>query len=158
MLARNGSTRSLGSLRQSDGTLTNDPHDTLSLLTRTHFPGSSQLNDEEADDDIRIGMTCGYDTVDEIFSTEVVRWSLLSFGTFKSAGVDEIFPGLIQKGIEILLEPIRSLYIASYRFAYVPKVWREAQVVYIPKSGNRSPDDPRSWRAVYSFERNGEAC
>ena len=50
ILARTGSTRALGSLRLTGGTLTNDPIDTLSLLARTHFPGSNQLNDEEADD------------------------------------------------------------------------------------------------------------
>ena len=67
---------------------------------------------------------------------------------FKSSGTDGIFPWLIQEAIDILLEPIRSLYIASYRFSYIPRIWRGARVVFIPKAGNRSLDDPRSWRPV----------
>jgi hypothetical protein len=32
-----------------------------------------------------------------------VRWAIDGFGTFKMAGEDRVFPGLLQHGIEIII-------------------------------------------------------
>jgi hypothetical protein len=44
-------------------------------------------------------------TVHIFFYEEKIRWAVNGFGSYKTAGEDEIFPGLLQQGIETLVVP-----------------------------------------------------
>jgi len=39
-----------------------------------------------------------------IVTEERVRWAISLFAPFKSPGIDNIYPALIQKGIDIILQ------------------------------------------------------
>jgi hypothetical protein len=38
-----------------------------------------------------------------VITEENIRWSINGFGSYKTAGEDGIFPGLLQQGIELWL-------------------------------------------------------
>jgi hypothetical protein len=50
-----------------------------------------------------------------------------------SAGVDEIFPALLQQGF--FLEPLTKIFTASLVFGYIPKEWQNVKILFILKTG-----------------------
>ncbi|XP_045471754.1 uncharacterized protein LOC123678662 [Harmonia axyridis] len=52
-----------------------------------------------------------------LFTPERIEWAIKSFQPFKSAGMDGIFPAMLQKGVEVLIAPITELFklFGSYR-------------------------------------------
>jgi hypothetical protein len=49
------------------------------------------------------------------------KMGLNGFGSYKTAGEDEIFPGLLQQGIEVV--PLCTILTASLAFGYNSKAW-----------------------------------
>lgn len=87
--------RSVGSLRKPDGSFTKTDDETCQLLLETHFPGCliseertwNELADEPSAED--------WTTAHKVVSIAKVRWAINSFLPFKSAGLDNVFPGLL---------------------------------------------------------------
>lgn len=72
-----------------------------------------------------------------------MRWALDSFQPYKSPGPDGIYPILLTKALEAVLPELVTLYRASVAMGYIPKAWRIAKVVFLPKAGKK--DMRRSW-------------
>jgi hypothetical protein len=73
------------------------------------------------------------------FKKVQLRWLTVNgFGSYKTAGEDGIFPGLLQQGIETLVLPLCKILTACLAFGYVPKAWKKVRVILIPKSGRSS--------------------
>lgn len=137
----------IGSLRKEDGTHTKNEKETLRLLTSTHFPDSNNNLQETFVED------CSFRNLDiensrSLFTEDKIKWSVNSFEPFKSGGTDQIFPALLQKGIELLWPFLQELFIFSHCTGFIPKDWREAKVVYIPKAGKRPSDEVKSYRPI----------
>jgi len=75
-----------------------------------------------------------------------VEWSIDSFAPYKSPGVDGIFPAMLQKGREVVLPYLVRIFCACLATGYVPAIWRQVKVVFIPKSGRNSYSGPRDYR------------
>jgi hypothetical protein len=56
-----------------------------------------------------------------VITEEKIRWAINGFGSYKSAGEDGIFPGLLQQEIETLFVPLCKILTACLAFGYVPK-------------------------------------
>jgi hypothetical protein len=56
----------------------------------------------------------------EVVSEDKVRWVIDGFVTFKAAGEDGIFSGLLQHGIEIITGHITKIFAACLTFGYIP--------------------------------------
>jgi hypothetical protein len=50
-----------------------------------------------------------------------LRWANEGFGSFKSAGKDGIFPGLLKNGIEILFGTLVKIFTACLELGYIPE-------------------------------------
>jgi len=74
--------------------------------------------------------------------------AIKSFGPFKAAGGDEIFPAMLQQGIEVLAPQVLPIMKACVRFGYMPKLWRNMKVVFLPKPAKDSYDRASSWRPI----------
>lgn len=87
----------LGCLKKEDGSYTVDSSETLEVMMRTHFPESIPYSDEEqvSDEARHVWSINAYQKACEIFTPSRVEWALSSFQPFKSAGKDDIFPGLL---------------------------------------------------------------
>jgi hypothetical protein len=77
-----------------------------------------------------------------------VRWAIDGFGTFKAAGEDGIFPGLLQHGIEIIIGHITKIVAACLAYGYIPLAWRTVRVIFIPKPGRDSYELANSFRPI----------
>jgi hypothetical protein len=58
-----------------------------------------------------------------------VRWAFDGFGTFKAAGEDGIFPGLLPHEIEIIIGHITKIFAACLAYGYIPLEWRALSVI-----------------------------
>ena len=77
-----------------------------------------------------------------------VEWAISSFAPHKSPGMDGIFPGLLQEGREILITYLIRIFRSCLATGYVPALWRQPKVVFIPKPGRSSYCGPRDFRPI----------
>ena len=77
-----------------------------------------------------------------------VEWAIDSFAPYKSPGMDGIFPALLQEGWGVLIPYLVKIFRACLATQYVPAVWRQVKVVFIPKPGRSSYCGPRDFRPI----------
>jgi hypothetical protein len=63
-----------------------------------------------------------------VITEEKIRWAINGFGSIKTAGEDEILPGLLQQEIETLVVPLCKLLTACLAFGYVPLAKSESYI------------------------------
>ena len=61
-----------------------------------------------------------------------------SYAPHKSPGMDGIFPALLQEGQEDLIPYLVRIFRAFLATGYVPAIWRQVKVVFIPKPSKNS--------------------
>jgi len=62
--------------------------------------------------------------------------------------MDGIFPALLHEGWEILIPYLVRIFRACLATGYVPALWHQAKVVFIPKPGRSSYCGPRDFRPI----------
>jgi len=62
--------------------------------------------------------------------------------------MDGIFPALLQEGWEILSLYLVRIFRDCLANGYVPVLWRQAKVVFIPKPGKSSYCGPNDFRPI----------
>ena len=77
-----------------------------------------------------------------------VEWTISSFAPYKSLGMDGIFLALLQEGREILILYLVRIFRACLATGYVPALWHQAKVVFIPKPSRSSYCGPRDFRPI----------
>ena len=139
----------LGSLKKGDGTYTNTDRETSSVLLETHFPGCQIMSDSMwPDEHHSTPSTQEWETANKIVTADRIAWALKSFKPFKSAGLDGIFPALLQWQLNQATNQLLPIYRACIAFKYIPRVWREAKVVFLPKPGKEDYTDAKSFRPI----------
>lgn len=73
-----------------------------------------------------------------IFTRSKVEWVINSFEPFKSSGKDGIFPALLQKGGEALIDSLTNIFKASLSSVHIAKIWTQVRVVFISKAEKRT--------------------
>ena len=141
-----GATREIiGSLKKGDGSWTASGEESLRHLLEVHFPGSAEpqiqipgLSEIEPD----------HELAKEIVTEGATAWAINEFEPYKAAGPDGVFPALLQKGAEIVNKHLGRMFTASVTLGYVPKAWRAARVVFIPKPGKEDYCAAKSYRPI----------
>jgi len=77
-----------------------------------------------------------------------VDWAIDSFAPYESPGMDRIFPALLQEGWGILISYLVRIFRACLATGYVPALWHQVKVVFIPKPGRSSYCGPRDFRPI----------
>jgi len=57
------------------------------------------------------------------------------FKPFKLAGTDRIVPALLQQGVNHLMTHLCHIFRVNLARGYIPKIWRQIKVTFIPKPG-----------------------
>lgn len=65
-----------------------------------------------------------------------------------SPGVDDVTIAMIKACWDSIGEFVRGLYESCLRTGYHPQVFKQAEVVMIPKPNKRDLSSPRSWRPI----------
>jgi len=86
--------------------------------------------------------------VARIITYHRVEWAIGSFAPYKSPGMGGIFMALLQKGREILIPYLIMIFRACLATGYVPALWRQAKVLFIPKPVRNSYCGPRDFGPI----------
>jgi hypothetical protein len=62
--------------------------------------------------------------------------------------MDGVFPALLQEGWEILVPYLVKIFRTCLATGYVPAIWRQVKVVFIPKPGRSSYLGAREFRPI----------
>ena len=66
----------------------------------------------------------------------------------KAAGPDGLKPIVLQNLDERSTEELTTIYKVCIMLGYVPEIWCKSNVVFIPKPGKSTYDNPKSYRPV----------
>jgi hypothetical protein len=75
-----------------------------------------------------------------------VEWAIDSFAPYENPGMDGTFPALLQEGREVVIPYVVRIFRACLATGYVPAIWRQVKVVFIPKPGRNFYSGPRDYR------------
>jgi hypothetical protein len=62
--------------------------------------------------------------------------------------MDGIFPALLQEGLEVLIPYLVKIFHACLGTGYIPAIWRQVKVVFIPKPGRDFYGGPKDFRPI----------
>ena len=98
-------------MKLANGEYIHEENKVLQHLMENHFPGCKIF-------DIRPNISptasrLDWENAKSIVSEDGIRWAVNSFKPFKSAGEDEIFPALLQCGLDVIIKPLQKIFTAS---------------------------------------------
>ena len=125
--------KQLRHLRKGDGTLTCSWEEVLDTLLDSFFPDSTPVREVTVPK--KVFVTCT--ELKSLFSCRKIEEAFKSFKKKKSPGPDGIKPELLHNLDKGTLKRLAAIYNASLTLGYVPKTWRGAKAVLIPKIGKR---------------------
>jgi hypothetical protein len=62
--------------------------------------------------------------------------------------MDGIFPALLQEGCEVLIPYLDKIFRACLATGYIPVIWCQVKVVFIPKPTRDSYGGPKDFRPI----------
>ena len=139
-------------IRRPDDSWTESNNETLDLLMKTHFPACRDFNPRD-----RIFQHLDYSKsrrdvdkskAEEMITNRKVAWTIQTLKPYKSAGLDEIMPIMLQKSPSEIIDLLSKMYRGCLNLGYIPKQWREVRVVFIPKAGKTSHTTPKDFRPI----------
>ena len=136
----------LGFVKTPQNTITTSTQETLNVMIREHFPGSTPIlepgEDREHEDPPRPIDSCDW------VNNFRIRIALRQFKPMKTAGPDEIKPVILHHLPERAITYLRCLYNACIQLGYTPTQWCHSRVVFMSKPGKDCYLSPRSFRPL----------
>lgn len=139
--------RDIGMLRKADNSYTSTPEEALDLLLETHFP-DPPAGEQPPPIQEQPAQQFPDHLINEIITERKVAMALHSLKPYKAPGPDGIHPVLLREGLNDLTRPLTQLFKASLKLGYVPKIWRDSRVVFLPKPGRDDYSIPKSYRPI----------
>ena len=121
---------------------------TLELLLTTHFPNSGVTQELAAPAAALLARRSDWRLAARVVTYRGVEWAIDSFVPYKSPGMDGIFPALLQEGREAVIPYLVRVFRACLSTGYVPAIYRQVNVVFIPKPGRNSYSGPKDYRPI----------
>ena len=136
-------------VKKPDGTYTQSPSEALQHLLDVHFPENTPQNTPRTKPRInQKDIHNKWIEASKIVSETKIKRAIESFQPYKSPGTDGIYPIMLQKAIDAIVTNLDNIYRACLVHGYIPEVWRESKVVFIPKPGKETYDTPKSFRPI----------
>jgi hypothetical protein len=132
----------LGMVRKPDGSTCCSADETLEVMLREHFPGSTITELEAPDPEPTFERL-----IEPIpwITPSRIKEALHSFGPHKATGPDSLKPIVLQHLPEAAIEALTRIYMAVVDTGYTPRKWRESNVIFLAKPGKTDMADPRSF-------------
>ena len=138
----------MGSLEAPTGQRTQSEGETLDLLLATHFPNSAAVEGGAIPTAACRATRVDWRGAERIITYRRVEWAIDSFAPYKSPGMDGIFPALLLEGRGVLNPYLVRIFRACLATGYVPALWHQVKVVFIPKPDSSSYCGPREFRPI----------
>jgi hypothetical protein len=121
---------------------------TLELLLATHFPNLVVTEWEAFPVDAHCAKRFDQQLSVRVVTYKRVEWAIATFASYKSPGMDGIFPALFQEGQRILIPYLVKIFCACLANGYVPAIWHQVKIVFIPKPSRNSYGRPRDIKPI----------
>ncbi|KAL1446330.1 hypothetical protein WDU94_005475 [Cyamophila willieti] len=142
----------IGNLVKPDGTYTKSGEETLTVLMATHYPEHRCATSNPSDNTVgvlkRIPSRHDWREATAIASETRIRAAVGTFKPYKSPGPDGIYPVMLQKGLDVIIHLLCKLFRSSLAMGYIPRSWRMARAVFLPKPGRKNLDQAKSYRPI----------
>ena len=135
------------SLMDPTGRRTQSEEETIELLHATHFPNSGITQEVAAPAAALLTRRPDCRLATRVVTYRRVEWAIYSFAPYKSPGVD-VVSALLQQAREVIIPYLVRIFRACLATGYVPAIWRQVKVVFIPKPGRNTYSGPRDYRPV----------
>lgn len=138
----------VGALRNTSGNYSQSFDESNQILLDCHFPANYTGEDVIAQNTSPPEpSTRGWKDAVRVVTIKKLTWAVSLFDSYKSPGPDNVYPILLQKSIDIVGKNLRDIMRASIALSYVPKVWRNVRVVFIPKP-DKDYTEAKSFRPI----------
>ncbi|XP_076823231.1 uncharacterized protein LOC143469422 [Clavelina lepadiformis] len=122
------------------------------IATQLVKNGTFKTRDRESDRSVLQEMTDLWkvptsDNISGDFTTEEFVAALQQIKPGKAPGLDHLCPELILHAAPVLKSWLKDFLSCCMRHLRIPKIWRRALVVAVPKP-NKPPGDPKSYRPI----------
>jgi len=117
--------------------------ETLELLLATHFPNLVVTEREVVPANARCAKCLDRQVAVRVVTYKRVEWAIATYAPYKSPGMDGIFPDMFQEGQRILVPYPVKIFCVCLATGYVPAIWCQVKVVFIPKPSRNSYGGPR---------------
>jgi hypothetical protein len=77
-----------------------------------------------------------------------VEWAIDSFAPYNSPGMGGIFSALLLEGRRIVIPYLVKIFHACLATGYIPALWRQVKIVFIPNPSRDSYNGPRDFRSI----------
>ena len=138
-------TRCPSQIKGEDGSWACSEFDCLNQLLDAHFPGSEPATTLS---EPKLDRLCPEALIRKVITKDRIRWALQSFKPFKATGVDEVYPIMLQKADDQLLDLLDVIFQACLRLGAIPTQWTKAKVVFIPKPGRLNHATVKDFRPI----------
>jgi len=133
-------------LHLPDGQWTTTQEEAYMHLLETHFPGCRLMKEAHQDSSTRWSFKFHHEEVDNIVMENRMQWTTSTMALTNH--LDRMASTHLQKGSQSLLYPLCKIYWASISLGYIPKIWREASVTFLPKSGKNDYTHAKAYRPI----------
>lgn len=141
----------LGMVLKEDNTLTRNGQEVANEMFNTHFPGSTTsraaMRTHQRPKVVQDRHVLNHPKASFVTFSKV-RDAFKEFHPEKASGPDEIKPIVLQQLDDTTIHYIVKLYKLCLLLGHVPEVWCRAKVVFLPKHGKESYQNPRSFRPI----------
>ena len=134
--------RNVPALKNSEGTLTNNDSEILSIFHEHFFPQGNQSPNvaifdlKESTSDV------------PSLSEHEVREAVFEIKSKSTPGLDGITAGYLQKYYSVIQRNLFNILAACIQIQYFPLVWKRSLVIIIPKSGKSDYESVSSFRPI----------
>ena len=123
------------------------PEETLGVMIKHHFIGvSAEATPDTSQQEYETQST--NDTINQIINEDRLGKVINDMDPLKAAGPDQVQSILIQKAYKLIKKPLLEIYRQSHKIGYIPKPWREAKSIFLPKPGKVDYNDAKSFRTI----------
>jgi len=144
-------------LRQKDGKLTTNLHETLQYMIQNLTPAENQDDDNAIHKQIRAITQETIDTEDDKeFSVQEVKNAVVSMGEKKTPGEDGMPSRVYKRLMEILLRYITEIYNGCLTKGTFPKRWKKAVIIPIIKPGQEGSVEVSKYRPISLLDTGGK--
>ena len=136
--------KSIPLLKHSNGIPATTPAESAKILLDKHFPNNIKpVNTSKIDNSSAIPPN-----LLKIINTENVKRAILTFGSKKAPGPEDIKPIVLKNSTQTLYEQITHLIKLSLQTGYTPTRWRDMKAIFLVKKGKKDDTDPKSFRPI----------
>ena len=131
----------IGMLKKNDGTITETPEETLEILADTYFPHTTSDLKLQVENE-------NFEELNKYINRESLRNAINQFIPYKAAGIDGIYPKMLQnlpeKAIALLIKLLRGCIKQNYH----PISWRTGKVIFLSKPNKESYEEAKAYRPI----------